>query len=77
LVIDLEPQGQNSQKVFQFGIGTWNIQSSIDSLIAAVDLIEIRTSKSKEIFQGEKQIRAFIEQRIRGRQKELIEIKVN
>ncbi|MGK0309048.1 MAG: hypothetical protein ACI8RP_002016 [Urechidicola sp.] len=77
LVINLEPQGQNSQKVFQFGIGTWNIQSSIDSLIAAVDLIEIKTSKSKEIFQGEKQIRAFIEERVSGRQKELIEIKVN
>lgn len=77
LIINLEPKGQDSQKTFRFGIGTWNIQSSIDSLIAAVDLIEIKTSKSTENFQGEKQIRAFIKERIRGRQKELIEIKVN
>jgi hypothetical protein len=77
LVIDLEPKGGDSKRIFQFGIGTWDIQSSIDSLIVAVDLIEINTSKSKEIFQGKKQIKAFIEKRIKGRQKELIEIKLN
>lgn len=76
LIIDLEPKGGNSQKVFQFGLGTWKIQSSLDSLVAAVDLIEIKTSKSKEVFQGEKQIKAFIEERISGRQKQLIEIKL-
>ena len=76
LIIDLEPKGQDSQKIFQFGLGTWKIQSSLDSLIAAMDLIEIKTSKSKETFQGEKQIRAFIEERITGSRKELIEIKL-
>ena len=76
LIIDLEPKGQDSQKTFQFGLGTWKIQSSLDSLIAAVDLIEIKTSKSKETFQGEKQIRTFIEERISGSRKELIEIKL-
>ncbi|MFT4762618.1 MAG: hypothetical protein ACI9XO_004856, partial [Paraglaciecola sp.] len=45
LIIDLEPKGQDSQKIFQFGLGTWKIQSSLDSLIAAVDLIEIKTSQ--------------------------------
>ncbi|MFT4760789.1 MAG: hypothetical protein ACI9LN_002767, partial [Saprospiraceae bacterium] len=73
---DLEPKGQDSQKIFQFGLGTWKIQSSLDSLIAAVDLIEIKTSQLKETFQGEKQIRGFIEERITGSRKELIEIKV-
>jgi hypothetical protein len=76
LIVDLEAQGANSQRIFQFGLGTWKIQSSLDSLIAAVDLIEIKTSKSTEVFQGEKQIKAFIEERISGRQKQLIEIKV-
>lgn len=76
LIIDLEPKGQDSQKTFHFGLGTWNIQGSLDSLIAAVDLIEIKTSKSKEIFQGEKQIRAFIKKRVKGSRKELIEIKL-
>ena len=76
LIIDLGPKGQDSQKVFQFGLGTWKIQSSLDSLIAAVELIEIKTSKSKETYQGEKQIRGFIKERIKGSQKELIEIKI-
>ncbi len=76
LIIDLEPKGQNSEKIFQFGLGTWKIQSSLDSLIAAVELIEIKTSKSKETYQGEQQIRAFIEDRITGSRKELIEIKL-
>jgi len=76
LIIDLEPKGQNSKEVFQFGLGTWKIQSSLDSLIAAVELIEIKTSKSKETYQGEQQIRAFIEDRISGSRKEVIEIKL-
>ena len=76
LIIDLEPKGQNSEEVFQFGLGTWKIQSSIDSLIAAVNLIEIKTSKSTERYQGEQQIRAFIEDRISGSRKEVIEIKL-
>ena len=76
LVIVLEPKGQDSQKRFHFGLGTWKIQSSLDSLIAAMDLIEIKTSESKETFQGEKQIRTFIKKRIKGSRKELIEIKL-
>ncbi len=76
LIIDLEPKGQNSEEAFQFGIGTWKIQSSLDSLIAAVDLIEIKTSTSTETYQGEKQLRAFIKKRIAGSQKQLIDIKL-
>ena len=76
LIIDLEPKGQNSEKIFQFGLGNWKIQSSLDSLIAAVELIELSTSKSKETYRGEQQIRAFIEDRITGSRKELIEIKL-
>ena len=76
LIIDLEPKGQDSQETFRFGLGTWKIQSSLDSLVAAIDLIEIKTSKSKNTYQGEKQIKAFIKERIRGSRKELIEIKL-
>ena len=76
LVINLEPKNQNSVRTFQFGLGTWKIQSSLDSLIAAVELIEIKTSKSTERYQGEKQIRTFIEDRVAGSRKELIEIEL-
>jgi hypothetical protein len=76
LIINLEPKNQHSARTFQFGLGTWKIQSSIDSLIAAMELIEIRTSKSTERYQGEKQIRTFIEDRIAGSRKELIEIEL-
>ncbi len=76
LIIELEPKGQNSEEIFQFGLGTWKIQSSLDSLIAAVESIELSTSKSKETYQGEQQIRAFIEDRISGSRKEVIEIKL-
>jgi hypothetical protein len=76
LIIDLEPKDQNAVWNFQFGLGTWKIQSSLDSLIAAVESIEIKTSESTERYQGEQQIRAFIEDRIGGSRKELIEIKL-
>ncbi|MCR9290956.1 MAG: hypothetical protein NXI23_26605 [Bacteroidetes bacterium] len=74
LIIELEPKDQNSVETFQFGLGTWEIQSSIDSLIAAVNLIEIKISKSTVRYRGEQQIRTFIEDRITGSRKELIEI---
>ncbi|MFT5166992.1 MAG: hypothetical protein ACI8P3_002229 [Saprospiraceae bacterium] len=76
LIIDLEPKGQNAVRTFHFGLGTWKIQNSVDSLIAAVELIEIKTAKSKETYQGEQQIRTFIKDRIAGSFKELIEIKL-
>jgi hypothetical protein len=76
LIIALEPTGQNAVWNFQFGLGTWKIQSSIDSLIGAMDRIEIVSSKSTEIYQGEQQIRTFLEDRITGNRKELIEIKL-
>lgn len=76
LIIELEGEGPDAQKVFQFGLGTWEIQSSLDSLIAAMDLIEIKTSKSKQTFQGEQQIRTFIKESVSRKQKELIEIKL-
>jgi hypothetical protein len=76
LIIDLEPKNQDAVRTFQFGLGTWEVQSSLESLIAAVELIEIKTSKSTERFQGEQQIRTFIEDRVAGRRKELIEIEL-
>jgi len=76
LIIDLEPKNQNAVWTFQFGLGTWKIQSSLDSLIAAVELIEISTSKSKETYQGDQQIRKFFEDRISGSRKEIIDIKL-
>lgn len=76
LSINLEKTGQDAVREFQFGLGTWKIQSSLDSLIAAIAVISIETVKSKEIFNDEKQIREFLESRISGSQKEVIEIRL-
>ena len=65
---------ENNSKIYEFGLGTWKIQSSLDSLISVVKSIDIETTKSKEFFQGEQQIRAFFESRISGSRKEIIEI---
>jgi len=75
LIINLEPKNQNAVRTFQFGLGTWKIPSSIDSLIAAMELIEIKTANSTERYQGENQIRTFIEDRVAGNKK-LIEIEL-
>ena len=43
LTIQLDSTQNNSVKEFFFGIGTWKIQNSLDSLVAMVDLIEVET----------------------------------
>ncbi len=50
--------------VYVFGIGTWDINNSLDSLVARVEKVTIETSRSTEIFSGEKQVRTFFEDRI-------------
>lgn len=50
--------------VYDFGIGTWDINNSLDSLILRVEKVIIESSKSTEIFSSEKQVRSFFEDRI-------------
>lgn len=76
LRIELDPTPENSFREYHFGIGTWDIQGSLDSLVAMIELIEIETKKSKEIFRGRQQIRTFLEKNISGSRKEVIDIKL-
>jgi hypothetical protein len=62
-----------SQEIY-FGLGTWKIQASVDSLVAAVASIEITSERSSESFVGEQQVRAFLTDRIGKKRKERIEI---
>ena len=49
---------------FHFGIGTWEIHNSLDSLIARVDKIEIITEKSTELFENDTQVESFFWDRL-------------
>ncbi len=72
LIVTLDSTAQNRIREYRFGIGTWAIQSSFDSLIAMVDWVEVVTWKSTETYQGATQIREFFKSRITGRKKESI-----
>ncbi|MCH8903463.1 MAG: hypothetical protein IIA45_06080 [Bacteroidetes bacterium] len=56
LILNLQP---NEKKRFDFGIGTWQIRNSLDSLISKVEKVEILTDKSTETFIGERKIESF------------------
>ena len=74
LSISLEPE---EKKIYDFGIGTWEYDHSIDSLSSRVNKVKIETKKSTEIFEGESQILSFFTDRIvddRYRARILIEI---
>ena len=76
LTVELDSTASNSVKLYHFGIGTWEIQSSLDSLASAVKYIELETWKSKQTYAGAAQIRNFFESRVAGRHKEVIEIRL-
>ena len=76
LLVELEPKGQNAIREFHFGLGTWKIQSSLDSLISALEKIQLKSSTSTQTYTGAEQIRAFIKSRISGQQKEVIDIRL-
>lgn len=58
---------------FYFGMGTWDITYSMDSLVAAVASIEIKSARSSESFVGPQQVRAFFTDRM-SKRKDCIEI---
>lgn len=64
-------------KIFDFGIGTWEIHNSLDSLVARIDKIEIDTKKSTELFESHTQVKSFFWDRLiddRYRARLIIEI---
>ena len=64
-------------KIFDFGIGTWEIHNSLDSLVARIDKIEIDTEKSIELFESDAQVKSFFWDRLiddRYRARIIIEI---
>jgi len=71
-LVSLDTTGA-SQEIY-FGLGTWKIQSSLDSLVAAVASIEIKSERSSESFVGAQQVRTFFTERIPKKRKSRIEI---
>jgi hypothetical protein len=67
----------HENKAYHFGIGTWEINNSIDSLISRVDKVEIVTENSTERFAGKYQISTFFRTRLDDSNKAgiIIEIK--
>jgi hypothetical protein len=74
LILTLAP---HENKAYHFGIGTWEINNSIDSLISRVDKVEIVTENSTERFTGKNQISTFFITRLDDSNKAgiIIEIK--
>lgn len=58
---------------FYFGMGTWDITYSMDSLVAAVASIEIKSIRSSESFVGPQQVRTFFIDRM-SKRKDRIEL---
>lgn len=61
LILELD---SSETKIFDFGIGTWEIHHSLDSLVARVKKVEIETAKSTESFDTEAQVRSFFWDRL-------------
>ncbi|WP_231372751.1 hypothetical protein [Aureivirga sp. CE67] len=61
LIINLDSA---EARVFDFGIGTWEIHNSLDSLVNRVERIEIVTKKSTELFESKDQVKSFFWDRL-------------
>ncbi len=71
-LVRLDSMGASQE--FYFAMGTWGISSSLDSLVAAVASVEIKSERSSESFVGPQQVRVFFTDRIPKKRKERIEI---
>lgn len=69
--LSLEP---GASQEFGFGMGHWKVAYSMDSLVASVQRIEIRSNNSAKIFEGEQEIRKFFTQAISRKAKSRMEI---
>ncbi|MFK7932128.1 MAG: hypothetical protein AB8G22_01380 [Saprospiraceae bacterium] len=76
LNLKLAAAAENSVKEFHFGIGHWQVQGMMDSLVQMVESLEIQTAESTQTYQGTAQLEAFFKERITGRMEEVILITV-
>jgi len=60
LTLNLAPK---DTVIYDFGLGTWEMNNSLDSLVVRVDKVKIESEKSTEIFEGNSQIQSFFEDR--------------
>ena len=51
-------------KAFHFGIGTWEVHSSLDSLTSRIDRIEVESKKSTEVYDNDDQVESFLRDRL-------------
>ncbi len=61
LIINLDSA---ETRVFDFGIGTWEIHNSLDTLVNRVERIEVVTKKSTELFESKDQVKSFFWDRL-------------
>lgn len=76
LLLELDNTPENATRQFDFGMGTWEIENSMNQLVETVDLIEINTPTTTETYQDKEQIRTFFESRISKKQKAVILIEI-
>ena len=76
LVVELDNTPENSYWEFHFGIGTWEVQGALDSLVSALDVLSIKSLNFNETFKEKQEMRNYLEDKIVGRFNEAIEIKL-
>jgi len=75
LVIYLKP---GEKKIYNFGIGTWEVYHSLDTLGSHIKEIKLETKASTVIIKGENQIKTFLSKNLiddRYKARIVIEIK--
>jgi len=77
LFLQLSPGAPDSVKDFHFGIGHWKVQGSLDSLVAMVESVEIKSASATITYSGNEQVQTFFEDRIEGRMDQMILISIN
>jgi len=61
LIVNLD---SGEVKAFYFGIGTWEVHNSLDSLASRIDRIEVESGKSAEVFDNDYQVESFFRDRL-------------
>ncbi len=65
-----------SMHEIHLGLGTWEVTGVLDSLVAAIDHLEIVSDSSQRIIKGEAQLKPFFQSRISPQNKGIILIEV-
>lgn len=76
LVVELDNTPENSYRAFHFGIGGWEVQGALDSLVSSLAALSVKSLNFNATFREKQEIKHYLEDKIVGRFKETIEIKL-